>query len=196
METDRTEQAGTDSTEGERAGTVERAEQIRRELEELRKQQTPVVCDNGKARPMKREFQPIQAVTAAELDKMELPPVEWLVDNILTVGLAALGAPPKSYKSFMALDLCTAICTGTTFLGFKTHQHACLYFDLESTKGRPKNRLNLILGKDTPKPDNLYIITGDDEPGRIGDGFETQVEYQLQQHPDIHNVVSKHDTRA
>lgn len=189
METDRTEQAGTDSTEGERAGTVERAEQIRRELEELRKQQTPVVCDNGKARPMKREFQPIQAVTAAELDKMELPPVEWLVDNILTVGLAALGAPPKSYKSFMALDLCTAICTGTTFLGFKTHQHACLYFDLESTKGRPKNRLNLILGKDTPKPDNLYIITGDDEPGRIGDGFETQVEYQLQQHPDIKFIV-------
>ena len=189
METDRTEQARTDTTEGERAGTVERAEQIRRELEELRKQQTPVVCDNGKARPMKREFQPIQAITAAELDKMELPPVEWLVDNILTVGLAALGAPPKSYKSFMALDLCTAICTGTTFLGFKTHQHACLYFDLESTKGRPKNRLNLILGKGTPKPDNLYIITGDDEPGRIGDGFETQVEYQLQQHPDIKFIV-------
>ena len=175
METDRTEQAGTDSTEGERAGTAEGAEQLRREIAELRQQQAPVICDNGKARPMKREFQPIQAVTAAELDKMELPPVEWLVDNILTVGLAALGAPPKSYKSFMALDLCTAICTGTTFLGFKTHQHACLYFDLESTKGRPKNRLNLILGKDTPKPDNLYIITGDDEPGRIGDGFETQV---------------------
>ena len=189
METDRTEQAGTDSTEGERAGTAERAEQLRREIAELRQQQAPVVCDNGKARPMKREFQPIQAVTAAELDKMELPPVEWLVDNILTVGLAALGAPPKSYKSFMALDLCTAICTGTTFLGFKTHQHACLYFDLESTKGRPKNRLNLILGKDTPKPDNLYIITGDDEPGRIGNGFETQVEYQLQQHPDIKFVV-------
>lgn len=189
METDRTEQAGTDSTEGERAGTAEGAEQLRREIAELRQQQAPVICDNGKARPMKREFQPIQAVTAAELDKMELPPVEWLVDNILTVGLAALGAPPKSYKSFMALDLCTAICTGTTFLGFKTHQHACLYFDLESTKGRPKNRLNLILGKDTPKPDNLYIITGDDEPGRIGDGFETQVEYQLQQHPDIKFVV-------
>lgn len=189
METDRTEQAGTDSTEGERAGTAERAEQLRREIAELRQQQAPVVYDNGKARQMKREFQPIQAVTAAELDKMELPPVEWLVDNILTVGLAALGAPPKSYKSFMALDLCTAICTGTTFLGFKTHQHACLYFDLESTKGRPKNRLNLILGKDTPKPDNLYIITGDDEPGRIGDGFETQVEYQLQQHPDIKFIV-------
>lgn len=189
METDRTEQAGTDSTEGERAGTAERAEQLRREIAELRQQQAPVVCDNGKARQMKREFQPIQAVTAAELDKMELPPVEWLVDNILTVGLAALGAPPKSYKSFMALDLCTAICTGTTFLGFKTHQHACLYFDLESTKGRPKNRLNLILGKDTPKPDNLYIITGDDEPGRIGDVFETQVEYQLQQHPDIKFIV-------
>lgn len=189
METDRTEQAGTDSTEGERDGTAERAEQLRREIAELRQQQAPVVYDNGKARQMKREFQPIQAVTAAELDKMELPPVEWLVDNILTVGLAALGAPPKSYKSFMALDLCTAICTGTTFLGFKTHQHACLYFDLESTKGRPKNRLNLILGKDTPKPDNLYIITGDDEPGRIGDGFETQVEYQLQQHPDIKFIV-------
>lgn len=158
-------------------------------LEQQEKQQTVVVCDNGKARPVKREFQPIQAVTAAELDKMELPPVEWLVDNILTVGLSAIGAPPKSYKSFMALDLCAAVCTGTTFLGFKTHQHACLYLDLESTKVRPRDRLKAIFGKDTPKPDNLYIITGDDEPGRIGDGFEAQVEYQLQQHPDIKLIV-------
>ena len=158
-------------------------------LEQQEKQQTPAVCDQGKARPVKREFQPIQAVTAAELDKMELPPVEWLIDNILTVGLSAIGAPPKSYKSFMALDLCAAVCTGTTFLGFKTHQHACLYFDLESTKVRPRDRLKAIFGKDTPKPDNLYIITGDDEPGRIGDGFEAQVEYQLQQHPDIKLIV-------
>ena len=65
-------------------------------IEQQEKQQAAVVCDNGKARPVKREFQPIQAVTAAELDKMELPPVEWLVDNILTVGLSAIGAPPIS----------------------------------------------------------------------------------------------------
>ena len=60
--------------------------------------------------------------------------------------------------------------------------------DLESTKRRPKNRLKQIL-KDKESPINLYIITGEDEVGRIGDGFEAQIEYQLQQHPDIKLII-------
>ena len=147
-----------------------------------------VVCDGGPARKVK-EFKPITPITAAELDELEIQPIDWLVKDILPVGLSILGAPSKYYKSYMALGLCVAICQGATFLGFDCTKHACLYFDLESTKRRPKNRLDQIMGAGQKKPDNLYIITGEDNPGRIGEGFETQVEYQVQKHPDIKLIV-------
>ena len=60
---------------------------------------------------------------------------------------------------------------------------------MESTKRRPKNRLNQILGESAQKPDDLHIITGVDNPGRIGEGFEAQLEYQLSQFPDIKLVI-------
>lgn len=146
------------------------------------------VCDGGKARPLK-EFKPIQSVTAAELDMMDIPPIEWIVEKILPVGLSMIGAPSKYYKSYMALGLCVAICKGGKFLDFDCNKHDCLYLDLESTKRRPKSRLNQILGPFLEKPDNLHIITGTDDPGRIGDGFEAQIEYQLQQHPKIKLII-------
>ena len=118
-----------------------------------------------------------------------MEPIDWLVDKILPVGLSILGAPSKYYKSYMALGLCVAICQGAKFLGFDCTKHDCLYFDLESTKRRPKNRLDQIVGTGTKKPDNLHIITGDQSPGRIGEGFEEQVEYQLQKYPNIKLIV-------
>lgn len=147
----------------------------------------PIVCDNGAARPAK-EFKPIKAVTAAELEKMDIPPIEWIVDKILPVGLSMIGAPSKYYKSYMALGLCIAICNGAKFLDFDSTQHACLYLDLESTKRRPKSRLKQILKKNN-FPSNLYIITGTDDIGRINEGFEIQIEHQLQEHPEIKLIV-------
>lgn len=137
----------------------------------------------------KKSFNPINAVTAAELDHMDIPPIEWIVENLLPIGLSMIGAPSKYYKSYMALGLCVAICNGDKFLNFDTHKHACLYLDLESTKRRPKNRLDQILGAGSEKPDNLYIITGTDEIGRIGEGFEQQIEYQLSSHTDIKLII-------
>ncbi len=119
---------------------------------------------------------------------MDIPPIEWLVEKILPVGLSMIGAPSKYYKSYMALGLCIAICNGGKFLNFDCEKHSCLYLDLESTKRRPKNRLKQIL-KENKQPDNLYIITGTDEVGRIGEGFEAQIEYQLQEHSDIKLIV-------
>ena len=146
------------------------------------------VCDGGEARPLK-EFKPIRAVTAAELDRMDIPPIEWIVKKILPVGLSMIGAPSKYYKSYMALGLCVAVCNGAKFLDFNCTKHGCLYFDLESTKRRPKSRLNQIAGELSSKLDNLYIIDGTEEPGRIGAGFEAQVEYQLREHPEIKLII-------
>ena len=127
--------------------------------------------------------------TAADLDAMDIPPIEWIVEGMLPVGLAMLGAPSKYYKSFMALGLCAAVCTGSKFLNHKTVKHSCLYYDLESTERRPRERLNQILGEDQSKPDNLFVLTGKDGVARIGEGFREQLSYILQQHKDIRLVI-------
>lgn len=100
-----------------------------------------------------------------------------------------IGAPSKYYKSYMALGLCYSICRGEKFLDFDSNKSSCLYLDLESTKRRPKNRLDQIATPFEGKPDNLYIITAEDDVGRIGEGFEKQIDYQLEQHPDIKLIV-------
>lgn len=87
-----------------------------------------------------------------------MEPIDWLVDKILPVGLSILGAPSKYYKSYMALGLCVAICQGAKFLGFDCTKHDCLYFDLESTKRRPKNRLDQIVGTGT-KNQTIFILS-------------------------------------
>ena len=113
---------------------IERRKEFERYLEEEKHtverlqggdKKTPTVLDKGKTRPVK-EFKPIEAITAADLDKLELKPIEWLVKDILPTGLSILGAPSKYFKSYMALDLCISICQGSTFLGFDCVKRSCL----------------------------------------------------------------------
>ena len=100
---------------------------------------TRAVCDAGTARPLK-EFKPIRAVSEAELDKMDIPPIDWIVERILPVGLSMIGAPSKYYKSYMALGLCMAICNGAKFLDFDCTKHACLYCKVLTRSLNPKIR--------------------------------------------------------
>ncbi len=140
----------------------------------------------------------LKPISAAALQEMELPPLQWVVDNILPVGVGVLAAKPKRGKSFFALDLCLSVCNGYDFLGYKTHPGACLYFDLESGKRRPKDRIEQLLGG-RPAPANLYIITREEleaaaretftDALQIGNGFEVVLSQYLDQHPEIKIVV-------
>lgn len=124
-------------------------------------------------------------ISGEELQNMEIPPIEFIVENILTPGLALLGAPPKTCKSFMCLQMCLAICRGKDFMGFHTEQHDCLYLDLESSFGRPKKRAKQILNGE-PIPKNFFIST-ESEP--MGKGFEESFRAELEKHPAIKVVV-------
>ncbi len=141
--------------------------------------------NDGKIVPARK---PIKAISAADLMEKDIPPVQWLVEKLLPAGLSLIGAPSKYFKSYMALELCVEICTGGRFLDHSCNKAACLYMDLESTQRRPQARLKQILG-DRKAPDNLYILTGLDDVGKIGDGLEGQLENQLKQHPEIRLIV-------
>lgn len=129
----------------------------------------------------------LSPISAKDLEELDIPPVKWIVKDLLPVGLSILGAPPKYFKSFMALQLCIDVSKGIPFLDFETVKSGTLYFDLESTKRRPKDRLEKING--VFFPGNLYLITDDDDVKKINEGFEEQLNTILDEHPDIKLVV-------
>lgn len=134
-----------------------------------------------------REFKPV--MSAADLQDLELPPVSWIVKDLLPEGLAIFSGPPKTYKSFMAIDLALSVASGRPFMGYQTVKGAVLYCDLESTKRRPKDRINKVLG-DRKAPDNFYIATQEDKPGQLDNGYLEYLEYQLLQHPEIKLIIT------
>ena len=178
----------------EKEAALAELDRVERELAELGPDPAPeadkksnAVLDKGKTRPLKEVKYPV-AVSASELKKMEIPQIVWIVDRLLPVGVSMIGAPSKYFKSYMALGLCLAVCTGEKFLSFQCNKYACLYLDLESTKRRPKSRLKQII-PNGDWPENFYILTAEDEVSKINEGFTEQIEHQLNQHPDIKLII-------
>ena len=128
------------------------------------------------------------ALSSKDLQALELPPINWIIKDLLPEGLAVLAAPPKTYKSFMAIDLGLSISRGLPFLGFQTTKCGVLYYDLESSKRRPKDRIEKILHGEQA-PEQFYIVTQDDDPGRLGSGFLENIKYQVEQYPDIRLII-------
>lgn len=178
----------------EKEAALAELDRVERELAELgpdpaleADKKSNAVLDKGKTRPLKEVKYPV-AVSASELKKMEIPQIVWIVDRLLPVGVSMIGAPSKYFKSYMALGLCLAVCTGEKFLSFQCNKYACLYLDLESTKRRPKSRLKQII-PNGDWPENFYILTAEDEVSKINEGFTEQIEHQLNQHPDIKLII-------
>lgn len=95
-------------------------------------------------------------ITAADLERKQLQPVRFLVDGLLPQGLALISAPPKYGKSWLVLDLCLSVSTGSDFLGHKTSKAGCLYLALEDSENRIQSRMKKLL-RGMPAPENLAV---------------------------------------
>lgn len=93
------------------------------------------------------------------------------------------GGSPKVGKSWMALQLCLAVCDGKGFLGRKTAQAEVLYLALEDGPQRLHSRALRLA--DTA-PSGLHLCH---RAAPIGQGLEQQIEAQLAEHPHIRLVV-------
>ena len=87
-------------------------------------------------------------ISAAELLRKDLPPVEWLADGLIqTVGVGVLGGAEKAGKSFFAMQLAVSISQGKPFLNRETKQTGVLYIDLDQkNESRNKGRLEKLAG--------------------------------------------------
>ena len=89
----------------------------------------------------------------------EIPPIEWIVPDLLPPGLILLGGKSKTGKSWFALNLCLAIAEGhLAFRSFQCSPKGVLYLALEDPERRVQYRANKLLEThDISK--NLMIAT-------------------------------------
>lgn len=127
----------------------------------------------------------LDIISAADLQKKDIPPIRFIVDKLLTVGLNILAAPPKYGKSWMVLALCLAVAAGGRFLGYNTNKCGCLYLALEDSQRRLKSRMNkLLVGREAPAGFHFATMAHS-----IDDGLLDELEGFLKAHPETGLIV-------
>ena len=91
------------------------------------------------------------------------PQLNWLIDNqIPKPGLILLEGPPKSGKSFLALDLARSIAQGIPFLGWDTRKSRVLYLQFDTSELIWRQRLERIRDSGVSLSGNLYAVHPED----------------------------------
>lgn len=127
----------------------------------------------------------LNTMNAAELFHTEIKPTEFIINNLIPVGMVLVASPPKYGKSWMMLDMSISVADGNSFLGFTTNKCGVLYLALEDRYDRLKERM-LKITKGKPFPDGLEIAI--DAPA-LGEGFIEYVEEFLSDHPETKLII-------
>ena len=123
--------------------------------------------------------------SADELEAAEIPPTQWIVSDLLPVGLNIIASPPKFGKSWMVLDLCECAVQGLPFMGWNTTKCDVLYLALEDNKGRLKERQKILLGGGK-SPSNCKFLL---QTPAMGELFAEEMEKFLKAYPKTRLIV-------
>jgi len=116
------------------------------------KQDAQPVCD-------RRRQDHAARVTARQLLSMEFAPPKWVIPQLIPTGLTVLAGKPKAGKSWLCMDIGTAIALGDVVLGdIHVPQGKVLYLALEDNLRRLRERLTRVL-EGQPSNENLIIST-------------------------------------
>ena len=135
-------------------------------------------------RKLRIKVDTLDVFSAAELAEQEFPPRRFLVEGLLPrEGLFLLAAPAKTGKSWLVLQLASALTRGEPFLGRPTERTRVLYLSLEDHRQRLYERAEQTgcLGS----PDVLFCT----EAELLGRGFEEGLCGVLEQEKGIGLVI-------
>ena len=126
-------------------------------------------------------------ITAADLQRVDFPPLQWAIPNVLPAGIALLAGAPKLGKSTFAINLTVAVATGGKAFGaFTVDQGTALYIPLEDGGlRRVQERIGDHLG-DEPWPPALHLT---DNLRRLDEGGLEELDCQLGNFGDCRVVV-------
>ncbi len=103
-------------------------------------------------------FSGLNIITAADLERMDLPEPEYIIDGVLPEGSTVLAAKPKRGKSMLMQQIGVAIACGGKALGkVDVDQGRVLYLMLEGSLRGLKRRISAML-QGEPFPTNLHIV--------------------------------------
>ena len=126
-----------------------------------------------------------KTISAEELLSTPLPPVKWIIPDLLPAGLALFAGPSKAGKSWLTLWLCLQVAQGKPMWGREIEPHTVLCLSLEDTFNRLQKRLLQLVGSEEA-PERLVMQT---ECSSIGQGLEEQLVSFIYQHPDTGLIV-------
>lgn len=107
-------------------------------VDELQRRQSVKASSNGS--------KPMSGGTLAELLAKNLPPIRYVVNNLIPEGLTLLAGKPKLGKSWLALGLSLGVCSGEETLGHWTEAGEVLYIALEDGERRMQDRVRTLDG--------------------------------------------------
>lgn len=145
-----------------------------------------VTTENGTIKKVEETPQ-LLFISAAELNEKNIDPPKFIIEGMLSEGLALLVAPSKACKSWMALDMGISVATGTKFLGRMTNKGSVLYIAYEDSEFRLKDRQEKVLNG-RPAPKDLYLATAA-TAADLDHGLIEQLESFLTQKPDTNLVI-------
>ena len=122
----------------------------------------------------------LSTISASALQQKSIPPIRWIVQDLIPAGLTLLASPPKFGKSWQTLDLCLSVSSGLRFLGYQTNRCGTLYCALEDSERRLKTRMNRLLDG-RKAPDIFHFATAAET---IDNGLFEQLEGFLNEHPE------------
>ena len=126
-----------------------------------------------------------------DLTPEEKKPPEFIVDGMIPCGMTFLSGAPKIRKSFMALQIASAVATGSPFLSHNTTQCDVAYLDLEGSKSRVSFRAERMSMK---IPRNVFITNSIKE--RLADGLVDKLRHLHGARPSIRLIIIDTYSRA
>lgn len=124
-------------------------------------------------------------ISAKDLYQISIPPVQYVVEELLAVGTTILAAAPKLGKSWLVLLLGLCVAAGKPFLGYYTHQCGVLYLALEDGLNRLKSRMIKLLDGAQP-PENFDFAT---EIPNMDNGLFLALDKYLESHPHVRLII-------
>lgn len=136
------------------------------------------------------QLEPLQTFTFDELVQMELEPPQFLIEEILPRGICLLGAPPKTGKSWLSLDIGIQIAQGGEVLGKNCNQAEVLYLALEDSLYRVMDRIKKQQpGGNVPGGLHIAIMSEQITVGDQETGLYKQLDMFLEKYPNTGLVI-------
>jgi hypothetical protein len=132
--------------------------------------------------PAPRSAEEISAssIDAADLLELDIPPLQWIVPDLLPEGTTVLAGPPKLGKSCLVYQVAVEVALGGELLGRAIEQGDVLYLALEDGKRRGQTRLRAALGDRGMPRGRLEVRLS---AARLGEGLEAELVDWLDGHP-------------